>query len=93
VIEGFGLGLRPEHYREFATGEPRVEWLEVLTENYLVPGGKPLDFLDRIRARYPMAMHGVSLSNAATGPHVEGEHTALLLREPRVQPPHLTEQR
>lgn len=64
MIQGFGLGLRPEHYREFAAGGPEVDWLEILTENYLVPGGKPLDYLDRIRARYPVAMHGVSLSIA-----------------------------
>jgi len=64
MIRGFGLGLRPEHYRDFAQGGPAVDWLEILTENYLVPGGKPLDYLDRIRARYPVAMHGVSLSIA-----------------------------
>ena len=68
MIEGFGLGLRPEHYRDFADGSPRVEWLEILTENYLVGGGKPLDYLDRIRALYPMVMHGVSLSIAGTEP-------------------------
>jgi uncharacterized protein len=64
MIQGFGLGLRPEHYRDFAQSRPAVDWLEILTENYLVPGGKPLDYLDRIRARYPVAMHGVSLSIA-----------------------------
>lgn len=68
MIEGFGLGLRPEHYRDFAAGGPGVEWLEVLSENYLVPGGKPLAFLDLIRRDYPMAMHGVSLSIAGTEP-------------------------
>ena len=58
---GFGLGLRPAHYAGFL-GEPvRVDWLEIITDNYLVPGGKPLAMLDAIRARYPMAMHGVSL--------------------------------
>lgn len=62
MIAGFGLGLRPEHHRELAQGGVRVDWLEIITENYLVPGGKPLDYLDRIRAHYPMAMHGVSLS-------------------------------
>ena len=44
MIEGFGLGLRPEHYRDFVDRRgPGVEWLEVLSENYLVPGGKPLE--------------------------------------------------
>ena len=67
MIRGYGVGLRPEHYRELADGAvPGVDWLEILTENYLVPGGKPLAFLDRIRAHYPVAMHGVSLSIAGT---------------------------
>ena len=62
IIEGFGLGLRSEHYRDFVAARQRVDWLEVISENYLVAGGKPLHYLDRIRRDYPMAMHGVSLS-------------------------------
>ncbi|MED5620608.1 MNIO family bufferin maturase [Ideonella sp. BN130291] len=61
-LHGFGLGLRPEHYRDFLEGRPRVDWLEVISENYMVPGGKPLHHLDRIRRDYTMVMHGVSLS-------------------------------
>lgn len=69
VIEGFGLGLRVEHYAGFAEGPIQpVDWLEVISDNYLVPGGKPLHFLDRIRARYPMVMHGVALSIGSTDP-------------------------
>jgi hypothetical protein len=68
MIEGFGVGLRPAHYRDFTDGTPAVDWLEVLSENYMVPGGKPLEFLDRIRARYPMVMHGVALSIGGTDP-------------------------
>jgi len=65
---GFGLGLRPDHYRDIAEDGPDVDWLEITTENYLVPGGKPLHYLDWIRARYPMVMHGVSLSIGGTDP-------------------------
>ena len=61
-INGFGLGLRVDHYREFIDRKPAVDWLEVISENYMVPGGKPLHYLDAIRADYPMVMHGVSLS-------------------------------
>ena len=61
-FEGFGLGLRTEHYRDFLASPQPVDWLEVISENYLVPGGKPLHVLDRIRRDYPMVMHGVSLS-------------------------------
>lgn len=65
---GFGLGLRTEHYTEILETTPSVDWFEILTENYLVPGGKPLYFLDKIRAHYPMVMHGVSLSIGGTDP-------------------------
>src|SRR5687768_2384647 len=59
---GFGLGLRTEHYETILETHPPVDWFEVLSENYLVAGGKPLYYLDRIRAEYPVVMHGVSLS-------------------------------
>ncbi|WP_296673720.1 DUF692 domain-containing protein [Sulfuricaulis sp.] len=59
---GFGLGLRPTHYETVLNESPAVDWFEIISENYLIPGGKPLHYLDRIRERYPMVMHGVSLS-------------------------------
>lgn len=65
---GFGLGLRTEHYHEVLESKPDVDWFEVISENYMVPGGKPLDFLTKIRANYPMVMHGVSLSIGSTSP-------------------------
>jgi uncharacterized protein len=65
---GFGLGLRVDHYEAILSDRPRVDWFEVLTENYLVPGGKPLNYLMRFRERYPLVMHGVSLSIGSTAP-------------------------
>lgn len=65
---GFGLGLRVPHYDAIISERPHVDWFEVLSENYMVPGGKPLDFLDRIRRDYPVVMHGVSMSIGAHGP-------------------------
>jgi uncharacterized protein (UPF0276 family) len=65
---GFGLGLRTVHYEEILAGRCAVDWFELLSENYMVPGGKPLHYLDRIRADYPVVMHGVSLSVASTDP-------------------------
>jgi hypothetical protein len=59
---GFGLGLRPTHYATILNESPAVDWFEIISENYLVPGGRPLHYLDRIRERYPMVMHGVALS-------------------------------
>lgn len=65
---GYGLGLRPEHYEEILGGEPDVDWFEVVSENYMVAGGKPLYYLDRVRERYPVVMHGVSMSIGGTDP-------------------------
>ena len=63
---GFGLGLRTAHYDAMLKTAQPLDWLEIISDNYLVPGGKPLVMLDRIRARHPMAMHGVSLSIGGT---------------------------
>lgn len=65
---GFGLGLRTTHYEDIVDTLPDLDWLEILTENYLVPGGRPLSWFDRIRAEYPMVMHSVSLSIGGTDP-------------------------
>ncbi|MFZ6773822.1 DUF692 domain-containing protein [Undibacterium sp. SXout7W] len=66
---GFGLGLRTDHYHAVLEQAPAVDWFEILSENYMVPGGKPLAMLDAIRADYPMVMHGVSMSiGSAEGP-------------------------
>jgi len=65
---GFGLGLRPCHYADLLTTEVSVDWLEILTENYMVPGGRPLHYLSQLRERYPMVMHGVSLSIGSIDP-------------------------
>lgn len=63
---GFGLGLRTQHYTDFLREPQPVEWLEIISENYMVPGGKPLAMLDAILQRYPVVMHGVSLSIGST---------------------------
>ena len=64
---GFGLGLRAEHYQDVLERKPKnIDWFEILSENYMIDGGKPLYFLDAIRADYPMVMHGVSMSLGST---------------------------
>jgi len=65
---GFGLGLRRQHYTTIVEEKPAVDWFEIISENYMVEGGKPLYYLDKIRADYPMVMHGVSLSVGSTDP-------------------------
>lgn len=59
---GFGLGLRTPHYADFLAAPQAVDWLEIITDNFLVDGGKPLAMLERFRRDYPMAMHGVAMS-------------------------------
>jgi len=67
-LTGLGLGLRPEHYGDFIAAPQAVDWLEILTDNYLVPGGKPLYYLERIRRDYPLAMHGVAMNLGSCDP-------------------------
>ena len=55
-----------EHYQDVLETLPDLDWFEVITENYIIPGGKPLDFLFKIREHYPMVMHGVSMSIGST---------------------------
>lgn len=64
---GYGLGLRSEYYQAILEQRPAVDWFEILSENYLVDGGKALYYLDAIGEHYPLVMHGVSLSIG--GPH------------------------
>jgi len=65
---GFGLGLRVQHYEDLLSVDHGVEWLEVLSENFMVDGGRPLQYLERFRERLPLVMHGVSLSIGSCDP-------------------------
>lgn len=85
-LHGFGLGLRPEHYNAILDQEPAIDWLEILSENYFVDGGRPLYFLDRIRERYPLVMHGVSLSIGGSDPLDRDYLKSLAALARRVQP-------
>ncbi len=90
---GFGMGLRPEHYTEILEGNPPIDWFEVISENFLVPGGKPLAILDQIVERYPVVMHGVSLSIASTQPldmdYLQGLKTLAKRTDPKWISDHL----
>lgn len=65
---GYGIGLRPVHYPELLDGAPGADWYEVISENFMVRGGRPLHVLERIRERAPVVLHGVSLSLGSTDP-------------------------
>ena len=57
-----GVGLKPQHYREILASEPDIGWFEIHAENYMGAGGKPHHYLEAIRERYPLSLHGVGLS-------------------------------
>jgi len=85
-FEGFGLGLRPPHYPEFLGGQVPVDFVEVISENFMVKGGKPLNVLAAIRERYPVALHGVSMSiGSADGIKLDYLHRLKALAD-RVKP-------
>jgi uncharacterized protein (UPF0276 family) len=65
---GFGLGLRTDHFEHILQHQPDIDWFEVLSENYLVAGGKPRYYLQAIAEQYPVVMHGVSMSIGSTDP-------------------------
>jgi uncharacterized protein (UPF0276 family) len=65
---GYGLGLRTEHFDAVLQERPAVDWFEIISENFMVAGGKPRHYLEAVRARYPLAMHGVSLSIGSSDP-------------------------
>lgn len=62
TFTGFGLGMRIPHYPGFLAGDVPVDFVEVISENFMVSGGRPLAVLDQVRSHYPVAMHGVSMS-------------------------------
>jgi uncharacterized protein len=83
---GCGVGLRTKHYPFLLEHWPTCDWFEVISENYMVDGGRPLWVLERVRERYPVVMHGVSLSIGSTDP-LDSAHLARLRRlAERIEP-------
>jgi uncharacterized protein (UPF0276 family) len=58
----FGLGLRKPHYEDVLSGNVKLDFVEVISENFMFPGGRPLEDLLAVRAKCPVALHGVSMS-------------------------------
>jgi len=84
---GFGLGLRPPHYQDVVEGEPRVDWWEVISENFLVAGGNPRRVLRQVRERWPVVLHGVSLSIGSVDPIDDDYLGRLATLVAEVEPP------
>ena len=83
---GHGIGLRNEHYQQVVSEHPNVDWFEVISENFMVPGGNPRRVLRAVREHYPVVLHGVSLSIGSTDPLDERYLTELAALAAEVQP-------
>ena len=58
---GIGIGLRVPHYRHILSQKPVVDWFEIISENFMVDGGRPLEVLDSILEQYRVVQHGVAM--------------------------------
>ena len=65
---GLGIGLRTVHFPYILENHPAIDWFEIISENFIDSKGRPRDTLDKIAERYPIVMHGVSLSIGSTDP-------------------------
>lgn len=65
---GYGIGLRRSHYKVILEERPVADWFEIISENFMVAGGRPLEVLEQVRSNYPVVMHGVSLSIGSADP-------------------------
>jgi hypothetical protein len=83
---GHGVGLRPRHFASFLEGRPPVGWVEVVTENFLAPGGRPVAVLEKVRAEMPVVLHGVSLAVGSVDPLSERYLLELAALVERVEP-------
>lgn len=82
---GHGIGLRPTHYPRILEGT-RADWFEVITENVMIPGGRPLAVLEQVRAACPVVLHGVSLSIGSVDPLNERYLDELAALARRIEP-------
>jgi len=65
---GVGIGLRTVHFPHILKNWPQIDWFEVLSENFMLTGGRPMRILEQVAERYPVALHGVSMSIGSTDP-------------------------
>ncbi|MDQ2772947.1 MAG: DUF692 domain-containing protein [Bacteroidota bacterium] len=83
---GLGLGLRSQHFNHILAEQPAVDWFEVISENFMDSHGRPRQVLRQIAERYPVVMHGVSLSIGSTDPLNLGYLQSLKTLAAEVQP-------
>jgi uncharacterized protein len=83
---GHGVGLRRQHFPRVLDGTAQADWFEVVSENFMVPGGRPLAVLERARQTAPIVLHGVSLSVGSTDPLNEPYLRGLAALAARIEP-------
>lgn len=86
-----GVGLKPEHFRTILDNRPAIGFFEIHAENYMVAGGPFHYYLERIRADYPVSIHGVGLSIGSAGPLDEAHLERLAVLLDRYQPESFSE--
>lgn len=85
-FSGFGLGLRRTHYEDFLGSDVPVDFVEVISENYMIEGGRQMRILEEVRERLPVIIHGVSMSIGSAGGLDESYLAKLKLLEQRIDP-------
>jgi uncharacterized protein (UPF0276 family) len=88
---GHGIGLRPTHYSNWLAEKPRVDWVEVISENHLSRGGRPNAVLEKVRAEVPVVLHGVSLAIGSVAPLDENHLRGLRDLAQRIQPAYISD--
>jgi uncharacterized protein (UPF0276 family) len=83
---GHGVGLRTQHFADWLSGSPSVDWIEALSENFMAEGGRPLAVLERLRRDLPVVLHGVALSVGSVEPLSERYLAELERLVRRVEP-------
>jgi len=85
-FSGFGLGLRSTHYEDFLKTDVPVDFVEVISENYMIEGGRQMRILEQVRERLPVIIHGVSMSIGSAHGLDEDYLAKLKLLEQRIDP-------
>lgn len=88
---GIGVGLRVPHYQTIVGSRPTMDYFEAISENFMVDGGRALYYLDQVRERYPVVLHGVSLGIGSTSPPSVEYLAGLKRLVRRVDPPFVTD--
>ncbi len=83
---GHGIGLRTVHFARFLAERPKVDWVEVVSENFMAPGGRPIAVLEQVRRDLPVVLHGVSLAIGSVDPLSERYLVELSRLVRRIEP-------